>query len=106
MVNNLGELNTVERTMEFIENLKKLVCYSGGQVDTLVRNVMRKEHWVVNGDRPNGKDVGTGRVKDFLTDGKLVDPRNNTTSRDDGSTTLQRKDESSESRLVELNNNP
>jgi hypothetical protein len=60
-----------------------------------VERVIRKEYWVVNGDRPDGKQseyvdkFGTGRVRDLLTDKDLSNPRYHSKSIDDNTTTLQ-----------------
>lgn len=104
MVNILGELNTVERTMNYISNLKKLICgyfegdaYKDGQIDTFIKKVMRKEFWVENGPRPDGQysgEIGT-RVHDFLVgdkwgDKSLTNPRYLSKSIDDNTTVLQR----------------
>ena len=100
----------VERTMDnYIANLKKLVCdetnyINPNQVEKLVTRTIRKEHWVLNGNRPNGKNVGTGRVRDFLTDTNLKDPIYHSKSLDDGTTKLQRTSDMPES--ITLNNNP
>ena len=121
MVNILGELNTVERTMDnYISNLKTLVCgfengglLTDGKVDTFIKKVLRKEFWVENGERPDthvsGKKYGVnGRVHDFLVadeygDKSLTDPRHLSKSIDDGTTFLQRKEPNPN---VTLNNNP
>lgn len=120
MVNILGELNTVERTMDnYISNLKTLVCglASGelrkdGKIDTFIKKVLRKEFWVENGERPDTLDsekkYGTGRVHDFLVgdeygDKSLTDPRYLSKSIDDGTTFLQREKQNPN---VTLNNNP
>lgn len=121
MVNILGELNTVERTMDnYISNLKTLVCgfengglLTDGKVDTFIKKVLRKEYWVENGERPDThvseKKYGVdGRVHDFLVgdeygDKSLTDPRHLSKSIDDGTTFLQRKEPDSD---VTLNNNP
>lgn len=64
MVNSLGELNMVERTMnDYIGNLKRLVCggdSSEGQIDAFIKNVLRDED-IENGNPPCGETNGTGR---------------------------------------------
>ncbi len=109
MVNILGELNTVERTMDnYISNLKTLVCgfengglLTDGKVDTFIKKVLRKEFWVENGERPDTHDSEKkygvdGRVHDFLVadkygDKSLTDPRHLSKSIDDGTTLIQRR---------------
>lgn len=114
MVNNLGELNMVERTMnDYIGNFKELICgktTSDGKIDSFIKKVMRKEYWVENGKRPSGADLGElgTRVHDFLVedmqgDKSLTDPRYSSKSIDDGTTFLQRKEINPN---VTLNNNP
>ena len=99
----------VERTMKYIENLRKLVCgtdettNSSCQVQDLVERVIRKEYWVENGQRPNGTFPGTGRVKDLLTDKDLSNPKYLSKSIDDETTPLQRMEIDDD---VYLNNNP
>ena len=82
----------VERTMNYIKNLRKLVCgdatLNSWQVQDLVERVIRKEYWVENGDRPNGAIPGTGRVKDLLTDKDLSNPKYLSKSIDDETTVL------------------
>lgn len=95
----------------YIANLKNLVCSESGQisqVENLVKRAIRQEHWVVNGDRPNGKDSEgiygkNGRVKDFLNDPDLKNPVYHSTSLDNKTTVLQRKN-ATDGRP--LNNNP
>lgn len=107
----------VERTMatetDYISELKELICgkndSTASQVQDLVERVIRKEYWVDNGSRPNGKQseyddkFGTGRVRDLLTDKDLSNPRYYSKSIDDNTTTLQHKSPTDD-RL--LNNNP
>lgn len=89
MVNILGELNTVERTMNnYISNLKNLLCTSTSpgecQVDSLIKKVMRKEN-IDNGNPPSGGDYGTGRFGALQSVGpkyssQSIDDNQNTTS--------------------------
>lgn len=77
----------------YIANLRKLVCggddpSDGSQVRDLVERVIRKEYWVVNGNRANGASSGTGRVKDLLTDKDLSNPKYLSKSIDDENTVL------------------
>ena len=75
----------------------------------MAERVIRKEYWVDNGSRPNGKQseyddkFGTGRVRDLLTDKDLSNPRYYSKSIDDKTTTLQHQSPTDD-RL--LNNNP
>ena len=103
--------------MNYISNLKKLICgyfegdtYKDGQIDTFIKKVMRKEFWVENGPRPDGQYSGeTGtRVHDFLVgdkwgDKSLTNPRYLSKSIDDNTTFIQRQSDDSD---VTLNNNP
>ena len=98
----------------YISNLKNLVCTSTSskdcQIDSFIKKVLRKEFWVVNGQRPDGTYLGQlgTRVHDFLVedirgDKSLTYPKYPSKSIDDNTTVLQR--ENSEDKRT-LNNNP
>jgi hypothetical protein len=61
----------VERTMSdtntlnYISDLKDLLCCAGGQVDAFVKNVLRKED-IANGNRPNGIPTDSNPTGRFL----------------------------------------
>lgn len=86
--------------MDYIENLKNLVCGDGtGQIDTFIRKVMMPE------DDASDMDNGTGRLRRW-EELRSLEPTYATSSEDNGTTKLVRHGKKGEPDFTNINNNP